>query len=186
MEFLIRVTSGMRMRRTIPVGEVMTKEVVTVSPKDTIAKAAKLMSSRRVGCLVVVQNNQPVGIITERDILTKVVGLDLRASKVLVAEVMSSPLVTVPPTMEVSEAAKLMAKKEIRRLPVVNEGKLVGIVTASDLASVVPDVTELADVPVPRMSEMETSVCEVCGEFSTHLFEVNGKWVCENCKDSME
>jgi CBS domain-containing protein len=174
------------MRRTIPVKEVMTKEVVTVSPKDTIAKAAKLMSSHRVGCLVVIQDGSPIGVITERDILTKVVGLDLKPSKVLVGEVMSSPPITIGPEVSVTEAARLMKKHEIRRLPVVNEGKLVGIVTASDLASVIPEMAEFADFPVPSAEEVGTSVCEVCGQFTTHLYEVNGKWVCESCKDSME
>jgi CBS domain-containing protein len=174
------------MRKTIPVKEVMTKEVVTITPKDNIARAAKLMSSNRVGCLVVVQNRSPIGIVTERDILTKVVGLDLKPSKVLVGEVMSSPPVTIGPDVEVSEAAKLMSKHDIRRLPVINEGKLVGIVTASDLASVVPDMAEFADVPLPPSEEVSTSVCEVCGEVSSHLYEVNGKWVCESCKESME
>jgi predicted transcriptional regulator len=86
----------------------------------------------------------------------------------------------------VSEAARLMRKHDIRRLPVINEGKLVGIVTASDLASVVPEMAEFADFPLPPAEEVGTSVCEVCGEVSSHLYEVNGKWVCENCKDSME
>jgi len=174
------------MRKTIPVKEVMTKEVITISPKDSIAQAAKLMSSNRVGCLVVIQDKTPIGIITERDILTKVVGLDLKPSKVLVGEVMSSPPVTVNPDTSVSEAARLMRKHDIRRLPVVNEGKLVGIVTASDLASVIPDMAEYSDFPVPPAEEVGTSVCEVCGEFTTHLYEVNGRWVCESCKDSME
>ncbi len=174
------------MRRTIPVHEVMTREVVTISPKDTIAKAAKLMSAKRVGCLVVVQSQKPIGILTERDILTKVVGLDLKASKVLVGEIMSTPPITITPEVDVTEAAKLMSKHNIRRLPVVNEGKLVGIVTSSDIASVLPEVKELNLMEVPPAEEMGTSVCEVCGQFTNDLYEVNGKWVCESCRDSMQ
>lgn len=163
--------------------EAMTEKVLTATPDTTVAKAAKLMSQRGVGSIVIVKGKRPVGILTERDVLQKVVSADLRSSKIRVGKIMSKPLVTIHPDVETTEAARVMVRNRIRRLPVVQQGTLVGIITASDLTSI-PSLGEEVERPeIPAREEIEQSVCEVCGEVTSALYEINGMWVCENCRD---
>lgn len=111
--------------------DIMTKEVVTIETSKTVFEAAKLMSSKGVGCLVVVIQAFPVGIITERDIVRRIVAK--RSSlDVKVTEVMTKTLKTVDPDSSLKESARIMSNNKIRRLPVLKNNKLVGIVAASD------------------------------------------------------
>jgi len=173
------------MKRSISVKSAMTEKVLTAGPKTTVARAAKIMSERGVGSIIIVKSKKPVGILTERDLLMKVVATDMRPSKVLVNKVMSSPVLTIGPEADVADAARTMVRNKIRRLPVMDRGRLIGIVTASDITAVSPDLLEvLPERPQPPPSEeIEESVCEVCGEVTSSLHEVNGMWVCDNCKD---
>jgi CBS domain-containing protein len=172
-------------KRVVPVRAAMTEKVLTAGPRTTVARAAKLMSERGVGSIVIVQGKKPIGILTERDLLMKVVAADLRPSKVLVGKVMSSPVLTIGPDADVAEAARIMIRNKIRRLPVVERGRLIGIVTASDITAISPELIEvLPERPeLPAKEVIEESVCEVCGEVTSSLYEVNGMWVCENCRD---
>ena len=114
------------------VKEIMTKNVITIDADKTVFEAAELMSAKSIGCLVICSNEAPVGIVTERDFLRRIVAK--RASfDAKISEVMSKSLVTISPDASVKEAARLMATSKIRRLPVIKEGKLVGILVASDL-----------------------------------------------------
>jgi CBS domain-containing protein len=175
------------MEKTIPVKEAMAKKVLTIGSKSTIAKAAKLMSQRGVGSILVVQKGRPIGILTERDILMKIVGVNRMPSKVMVKDIMSSPVLTIGPNTDIAEATRLMAKNRIRRLPVVSGKRLVGIITASDITMIAPELSETfpANRELRQREAIEESVCEVCGEVTPFLYEVNGMWVCENCKDTM-
>ena len=174
------------MKRIVSVREAMTGKVLIATPETTVARAAKLMAERGVGSIIIVKSRKPVGILTERDLLLKVVSLDLKPSSVKVGKIMSTPIITIPPDADVTEAARTMARSKIRRLPVVEQDKLVGIVTASDITAISPELTEVVAHPEMTASEeIEESVCEVCGEVTTALYEVNGMWVCENCRDTM-
>jgi len=175
------------MRNRVTIGEIMTKDVLTIGPESSVMKAAKLMASRSVGSIVVVKKGKPVGILTERDLLMKVISTDLKPSRVPVKKVMSSPVITTTPDTDLVEAVRLMARHHIRRLPVVDGGKLVGIVTTRDIMRISPELLEVnMTQPVAGGERIEESVCEACGEFTTHLYEVNGMWVCESCRDEME
>lgn len=116
------------------VKEIMTKQVVTVTPSETVFTATNKMTKREVGALVVVDNNLPLGIVTERDIVRKVVATKKNPSITKVSEIMSEPLFTTSSSSDVKEAAKIMTINEVRRLPVLENGKLVGIITATDIA----------------------------------------------------
>jgi len=99
---------------------------------------------------------------------------------------MSAPLVSIGPDADISEAARIMARSKIRRLPVVERGRLAGIITTSDITAISPGLVEVVSRPeVLPEEEIEESVCEACGEVTTSLYEVNGMWVCENCRDTM-
>ena len=115
------------------VKDLMTKNVVTIDLFKTVFDAAVLMSEKEIACLVIIDDKTPIGIVTERDFVRKVVSkktpLDAKIS-----EIMSKPLITVDPDSSLRDAARLMINNKIRRLPVVKENKLVGILVASDFA----------------------------------------------------
>jgi CBS domain-containing protein len=117
------------------VGAVMTKTPVTIKPDTTVRKALQLMIKKDIGSLVVVKNEAPVGIVTERDVTRR----SLRPAQAKgvydrpVTRLMSRPVVAVPPTTPIWEAFEIMVTKKIRRLPIVERGRLVGIVTERDL-----------------------------------------------------
>jgi len=114
------------------VKDIMTKKVVTIDVNQTVFEAAELMSETGVGCLVVTEKAAPIGIVTERDFVRRIVAK--RASlDVKVCEIMSTNLVTVDPDASIRDAARLMSSHKIRRLPVLKQNHLVGILVATDL-----------------------------------------------------
>jgi len=114
---------------------VMTKHPVVIRPDTSVRKALQLMIKKDIGSLIVVKSGKPVGIVTERDVTRR----SLRPAKVKgvydnpVTRFMSRPLVTVPPTTPIWKAFETMVTRRIRRLPIVERGRLVGIVTERDL-----------------------------------------------------
>ena len=123
------------------VSDIMSGEVVTVAPEASMGEAAKTMGERRIGSLIVIENNNPTGIVTERDLLSKVMAKELSPEKVKVGDVMSRPLVSISPSATIREAARTMIREK-GRLVVFDDGGLVGIVTASDLVKSMPWVAE--------------------------------------------
>jgi CBS domain-containing protein len=115
------------------VKDLMTKDVITIDSEKTVLEAAGLMSQKEVGDLIVTHCQIPVGIVTERDIVRRVVAKEIPLG-IRVAEIMSSPLVTVDPDVSLEEAAGKMVENRIRRLAVMRGNDLVGIVAASDFA----------------------------------------------------
>lgn len=114
--------------------QIMTRNVATVSPQQSVADAAQIMSQYNVGSVPVVQNGQCVGIITDRDISLRVTAKGMDASTTKVETVMSKDIITGTPQMDVHEAANILAQHQIRRLPVVENNRLTGIVSLGDLA----------------------------------------------------
>ena len=117
----------------VKVESLMTKKALTIESHKTIFEAAQLMSQKEVGDLIVVENEIPVGIVTERDFVRRVIarGRDPNSE---VSDVMSKPLITISPDASINAAARKMMKKGIRRLPVIQNHKLVGIIVVSDFA----------------------------------------------------
>jgi CBS domain-containing protein len=119
------------------VAEIMQRKVLAVEMNTTAKECAKVMTKRGVGCAVIVQGKAAIGIVTERDLVSKVMADVLDSSKVLVRDIMSTPLITVTPEATMTEAAELMAEYGIRRLVVIDrEGGLAGIITSVDLAKI--------------------------------------------------
>jgi CBS domain-containing protein len=111
--------------------DIMTKEVVTIDVNKTVFDAAELMSNKGVGCVIVIVQGFPVGIITERDMVKRVLAKRSSIDQ-KVTEVMTKTLITVEPETSLKDAARVMSTNEIRRLPVLKNNKLVGIVVATD------------------------------------------------------
>ncbi len=113
------------------VKDIMTAKVTTIEVDKSVSEAAELMNSKAIGCLIIMDGEAPVGMVTERDIVRRIVAKKL-PYETRVSEIMTKKPVTVDPDMSLKEAARLMSKNKIRRLPVVKQNKLVGIVVASD------------------------------------------------------
>jgi len=111
----------------------MTKNVITIDANKTVIEAADLMSQNNVGDLVVMDKDTPVGIVTERDLVRRVLA-ERKSLNIKVSEVMTTPLRVIDPEAPLKEAARRMVNKGIRRLPVIKDNKLVGIITATDFA----------------------------------------------------
>ncbi len=167
--------------------DVMTREVVIASPQTPIDKIAKLMNEFRIGGLPVVEGSELVGMITERDIMRKVIALNKRPGDVNVGDVMTSPPKAIVQELEdMNSITQKMVVHDVTRLPVVNkEGKLVGIVTNRDILR---NSHEMIDVLIEqakikgKLDNRHTAFgqCELCGE-SGHLIFKGNNFVCDEC-----
>ncbi|MGQ9507009.1 MAG: CBS domain-containing protein, partial [Candidatus Bathycorpusculaceae bacterium] len=125
---------------SLKVEDVMVKEVITIDENSTVKEAAEIMNKFEIGCLIAVRKGKAMGIITERDLLKRVVAEARDANKTKVKDVMSSPLVVVEPSMDLEEAVRLMFQMKIKKLPVVDGKRLVGLVSLTDIARFQPQV----------------------------------------------
>jgi CBS domain-containing protein len=123
------------------VKHIMSQDVVTITPEASMAEAAGIMGEKHIGSLIVTKYETPVGIVTERDLLSKVLALGKNPTEEKVEAVMSYPLITIGLTAKIKEAARIMIQKK-GRLAVFDKGKLVGVLTASDLVRSLPEVPE--------------------------------------------
>lgn len=112
---------------------VMVKHIITCGPETTLQNAAKLMKKKNLSCLIVIENKIPIGIVTERDIMFKAVANNLDSSKIFIKKIMTSPIKTINPEENLYYANSILLKNGIKRLPVIKDNKLVGILTQKDL-----------------------------------------------------
>jgi CBS domain-containing protein len=115
------------------VKDIMITKVKTVDIEDTVLDAVKKMNRHEIGCVVVTEKGKPVGILTERDILRRIIPKGIDPASVKAYRVMSNPLQTTKPTSKIQKAARTMLKGNIKKLVVVNDGSLAGIVSLTDL-----------------------------------------------------
>jgi len=127
-KFLMRKISS-----NIKVDEIMSRHVITIESIRTAADAAKLMTKEGAGYLVVTENDRVVGIITERDMVIRVLAQDMNPKNVKVEEFMTKNVISLPPSATVMEVLQAMSRNRIRRVPIVYRERPVGIVTADDL-----------------------------------------------------
>ena len=127
------------------VRDIMSKDVKVVRPDSSVREVVATMNKFDIGSIVVVQGNRPVGIITERDILRRIVQPCLPPETLAARQVMTSPLLTTSETASIDEAAKLMAKEKVKKLPVMANRKLVGIVTLTDIVTKVPTMLSILE-----------------------------------------
>ncbi len=128
---------------SLNVSDVMVDEVITIEADATVQEAVRIMNKHEIGCLVVVLKGKPIGIITERDMLKRVLAKSVDPVKVKVSDIMSVPLVVGKPGMEIEDAVKLMFKIKIKKLPVVHRGRLLGLVTLTDITRFQPHIIRI-------------------------------------------
>ncbi|KFM19784.1 Inosine-5'-monophosphate dehydrogenase protein [Marine Group I thaumarchaeote SCGC AAA799-P11] len=117
------------------VNQVMSKNVLTSEKSTSLQDAAQEMKSRNVGCVIVTDKSKPIGIVTERDFVTKVAA-EGRPLFTEISEVMSSPLITVEPEETIWEASEIMKEKLIHKLPVIENEQVIGVITTSDIVRI--------------------------------------------------
>jgi CBS domain-containing protein len=120
--------------KSTTIGDVMTKSVISVDAALTINETAKMMEDAKVGAIIVMENNVPVGIVTDRDFSVKVAAHAYQITEP-VKQIMSSPLFSINSDESVRIAADLMHERKIRKLPVIDDGNVVGIITATDIVN---------------------------------------------------
>ncbi|MBN2203335.1 MAG: CBS domain-containing protein [Candidatus Aenigmarchaeota archaeon] len=178
----------------ITVKDAMVTGVITMGPDKTVLESAKIMKQNDIGSVVVCENNIPLGIATREDIINKVVADGKSPSDVLLKEIMSKNLIVCSPDCDISEAANQMSRYQYERIPVVSEGRLLGIISTREIAKVAPAaleiMTEHMRIENPeQMEEKEDEttegICESCGNQADELFNVNDSWVCESCKQNV-
>jgi CBS domain-containing protein len=129
----------------ILVRDVMTKNPRVVRRDTSVQEVVATMNKFDISSVIVVQEERPVGIITHKDIMSKIVQPRIPPDAVTAREIMSTPVVTITEDASIEEAVRLMAKKNIKKLPVVTDQKLVGIITSMDLVREEPKLTALME-----------------------------------------
>ncbi len=121
------------MTMSLLVKDVMTKNVITIEYSAPVTKAAEIMDKHDIGCIIAMNEGKPIGIITERDMLKRVL-LQFRDPRITrVSDVMSTPLIASNPKTNLSEAVRLMNERRIKKLPVVEDGLLIGLLSVTDV-----------------------------------------------------
>jgi len=169
----------------------MTVGVFTLTADKKIVDAARLMKKTGVGSIIVMQKGKARGIITERDIVYKVIAPGRDPKKTKLGSAMSRPLKVIKASDRVETAASALRANRIKRLPVVNnKGKLVGIITEGDLLRVYPGMmdvmSEMQEMRASKPNEYYTGICEICGCFTEELRRDEGKLKCDECIEEGE
>jgi len=182
------------MNKDVLVKEVMKTKPVIVQPFTTVLEAARIMRQNKIGNVIVSEINHPIGILTESDIIKKVVCEARNPQEVTVEEVMSTPIIIAEPYISLQEALKIMGKCNIRRLPIVENNELVGIITQRDISRLSPALTEISqewssiDSKDEKYFQSQTfsGKCEDCNILSTNLKNIDGRLLCEDCIDGLK
>jgi CBS domain-containing protein len=120
------------------VRDIMAKNVKTVKTDDSVLTAVQKMNKFNIGSVIVVSSGRPVGILTEKNILSRVVEPRMDAATVWVKDIMSVPLISIEPTAAIEEAVRMMAEKRVNRLPVMQGNRLVGLISSTDIVKANP------------------------------------------------
>ncbi len=179
--------------------DVMTREYVGVSESDTVLDVVELMREEETGFVVVLRGSDPVGILTEWDVLG-VVADEATPGELTVASVMSEPVLTVSPNQALRTAAGKMSRENVRRLVATENGEIVGVLSERDVIAAAASFRRPED-PTRATSSAENqhdsriaagsngeeysdqSVCETCGALADTLREYNGQLVCTECRE---
>lgn len=187
------------MERDVTVREVMTREYVGVSESDDVLGAVRLMREERAGSALVLRGSEPVGILTEWDVLGLVAD-EADPSETPVSERMSEPVLSVTADRAVTDAAQLMSRESVRRLLVEGDDDVLGVLTDRDVIAATGSSTVLDDVPTedppgnPGSGRRATQdggndgysiqgICEVCGSLTRSLGNFNGQLICSDCRE---
>jgi len=186
------------LRPRLLVKDVMTSPVVTIAENGSVRKVAQLMDKNDVGSIIVTnKEGKPVGIITERDLVRRVLAKSTQAGRIKAKNIMTTPLLTIDPDETLAEAARKMSRLNVRRMGVIYKGNLLGFVSSRDILSVMPELLEtiqerakIEKEPIPEEEAPEplplAGYCDHCGRWSDTLKEVEGRMLCEECQTELQ
>jgi len=190
------------MKIGIKVGDVMTRNFVSVKPDTKIPQCSKEMINKRVGSLVVKTNRKLEGILTEGDIV-RALAANKDISKIRAKDIMSKKIVTIGPSEDIYDALVVMRNKKIRWLPIAIKGDVIGMLTIKDILKIEPSLFDIVSEmnPIKEESEKMRSVrmrkkgseelwmkegeCEECESYGI-LYNVDGRMICGECKEREE
>ena len=174
----------------VKVKQVMKKYVITVDPEISVSDAAKIMSNNRIGSVVLISNMKPNGIVTNDDVVS-VVARGQDPKRTLIKDLPKKKLITADPEDDVMRITKKMLKTGVKRLPVVKNGKLQGIISEKEILLVSPELIDILSEKlkmrvgsVVRPNETISGICETCEAYSDELQNIGGRWLCEDCRDN--
>ena len=181
------------MTTKVPIKEVMTKGLITAKPSDSVALIAEIMRVARIGGVIITEEHDVKGIVTEGDIVREIVAKGRDARQVKAEDIMKHPIRSVDDDVDVEEAARIMRDLNIERIPVARDGKLVGIITQNDITKIEPALLEIMhhQDEIDAMREVETEatfsgICEMCHEYSDDLqLSENKKIMCKKCRGEL-
>jgi predicted transcriptional regulator len=184
----VREHADANMTTRVIVRDIMNSPVITASPNDTIHEVAKKMKEERVGSIVVMDKDKPVGLVTDFDIVINGVATSEQPAKIKAKDVMED-LHTIESEEGITEAARLLRKHGIKRLGVVYKNRLVGIISASDVIAVTPDLVDVVSEKAAlirgetgRAAGKVSGYCDECGDWSDLLQYDEGTFICEVCR----
>ncbi len=176
------------------VRDIMSRPPVTAKETDDMMNVSRLMVKHNIGCVIIVDKaGKPTGIVTERDIVQRVAAKNILPSDVKVSETMTRPLIVIAPDTPVNEAAKRMNNSKIRRLVVVERGKLIGVLTMKDILEVTPalidlisEKTRVGGLGPSRSKSGLAGYCDECESWSDHLTQNEGVFICQDCERDLD
>ena len=178
------------MKIGVKVFDAMTKNPIVVKPTTSVSECAKIMDSNHVGSLII-RENPLLGIVTEQDIVRKIVAKGINPETTEIKTAMEPNLFTISGKEDIYDALLLMRDKNIRQIPVVQNGDLIGLLTIKDVLKIHPQLFELVvdkfqlreeiNKPVFYKRRLEND-CETCGNFSI-LHYLDYKWICDECAE---
>ncbi len=186
------------MKIGVKIGDIMTRNFVSIPPETNLKQCAKLMIKKRIGSLVLKKDSKLKGLITERDIIWAITKKSVEELKKIKAkDLAKKKVITIRPSADIYEALQKMRKSKYRWLPVVSKKNVIGFLTLKDILRVEPSLFEIASnqgafeikeegnkLKKRRKNKIKEGVCEECGNFDV-LYEVEGKLICENCKEAL-
>ncbi len=183
--------SIMEIQNEMLVKEIMSKNIFDIDVTASVLDVAEKMAKSDTGSIIVIEDGDNVGIITEHDIITKTVVKNILPSKMSAREVMSSPIIAIKPSTNIIEAAEMMVRSNIRRLAVMEGDTIVGMVTDRDILAIAPGLNTILEGLIQlhhennycQEPELERGICQRCGAFVDNLTDVNGLMLCEDCKE---
>jgi CBS domain-containing protein len=172
------------------VSEIMKRSVVTVGKGISLGDVAKIMTNNRIGSVIVVNDAQsPIGIVTEADIVGTVAA-GKNPADVKISELKQKNLVSVKPDEDIIKVTKLMIKTGYKRMPVIQDGRLAGIVSDKEILLVSPEMIEVLSErlrarveKVAQPDERIAGFCEECDQYSDNLRNIGGRWLCKECRE---
>ncbi|MBI4020964.1 MAG: CBS domain-containing protein [Candidatus Aenigmarchaeota archaeon] len=178
---------------TIRAKDVMRKYVVTVEPSFTMDEVAKIMSSNRIGSVVVLDGQKPVGIVTSED-LVGIIARGESPKQARVKDLAGRRFISASPEEKILDLVKLMIKSKVKRIPIVKEGRLQGIVTDKEILLTAPEMIDVLSEKLkarvervaPRRDTRLSGICEGCEGYADDLRNEGGEWLCEDCAGQPE